>query len=118
MLKEFLEHETSEGMSPVSPLGQNFSTLFVDISQSVIQTENPSFYEFVEVSREYNSISLSKSGPEFSNSMPPDIPDVVEGKLNGLATVPLRPALKNSAKRGDFSRFPRTFSSRTVGTLQ
>ena len=59
MLKEFPEHETSEDMSPVSPLDQNFSTLFVDISQNVIQTENLSFYEFVEFAREYNSISLS-----------------------------------------------------------
>ena len=117
MLKEFLEHETSEDMSPVLPLGRNFSTLFVDISQNVIRTENPSFYEFVGVSREYNSISLSNSGPEFWNSMPPDIPDVVEDKPNGLATVPLKLALKNSATRGVFSRFPRTFSSRTVGTL-
>ena len=117
MLKEFPEHETSEGMSPVSLLDQNFSTLFVDISQNVIQTENPSFYNFVEVSREYNSISLLKSGPEFCNSMPAHIPDVVKDKPNGLATVPLKPALKNSATRGVFSRFPRTFSFRTVGTL-
>lgn len=117
MLKEFLEHETFEDMSPVSPLGQNFLTLFVDISRNEIQTENPIFYEFVEVSKEYNSVSFSKSGPEFWNSMPPDIPDVVEDKPNGLATVPLKPTLKNSATRGVFSRFPRTFSSRTVGTL-
>ena len=75
------------------------------------------FLHLLEVFRKNNSISLSKSGPESSNTMPPGTPDADEDKPNGLATVPLKPILKNSATWGVFSRFPRTFSSRTVGTL-
>jgi hypothetical protein len=52
-------------MSPVSPLGQNFSMLFVDISQNVLQTENSALRRNIEVFRKIQLVVIAGQGSGF-----------------------------------------------------